>query len=203
MNDNVPEFCNDLSPRHYYFQNGKDFAKMMYFVEVVAYAPAIYRTKDFLTTELEYEKYSKFNDWPFMVKIAQKGKSILFDDCRIFLVRRHSRQDTWASTNTPSVKQIINWDVCFENAIKPILFTSDWCCFFYKCEIFYNAKYNSFILPEKRNKALYNEMISYAKSQKVSSIYWKICRVFLINKIVNVILPRKQKELLAQFLIVE
>jgi hypothetical protein len=132
----------------------------MFYYEHIAYATAIYRTVDFLNTNIEYEKYSKFNDWPFMVKIAKYGNVVLFDDGNLFLVRRHDKQDTWTFTNSPSIIQIINWNLCFFEAmeLRKSLFwfmDKEYLKFSLKGVCFIVGKYISFAsMEEKRNNSL-------------------------------------------------
>ncbi len=151
---NVPEFSDGISSAHYFFDSKRDFAKHMYFFERIAYAPAIYRTEDFLKTPLEYEKYSKFNDWPFMVKIAGHGKTVLFADRSLFLLRRHGAQDSSTNANVPSLQQIVNWDKCFYEAmnIRPgVLSIENW-MFRLKCGQFMEGKYRAFLPAEEKEK---------------------------------------------------
>jgi glycosyltransferase involved in cell wall biosynthesis len=153
-NGNIPKSPRDLSTEHYYFDNQRDFARHMYFVERIAYATAIYKTDDFLKTPLEYEKYNKFNDWPFMVKVAAHGPSLLFNDCSLFFIRRHAKQDTWTTVNTPSLEQIVNWDKCFHDAmkVKPALLSIDNQMFRLKCRQFMEGKYRAFLPPAERER---------------------------------------------------
>ena len=90
----------------------------MYFCENIAYAPAIYKTEDFLKIDLEYDKFNKFNDWAFMSKISGFGNTILLNSKEWFFVRRHDSQDTWTNTNVPTIQQVINWDLFFKNIIE-------------------------------------------------------------------------------------
>jgi len=121
------EFFNDDSPKdfpqiekHYHlFKNQKDFAVFMFFCEVISYATAIYKTTLFKKIDLEYEKFNKFNDWPFLVKFAQYDNVALLEDRNAIYVRRHSGQDTWTYTNIPSYEQIINWDKFFLRYLFP------------------------------------------------------------------------------------
>jgi hypothetical protein len=146
-NDDLPTVSDKLSSEHYVFETQKDFAEYMYFCERIAYAPAIYRTEAFLKTPLEYERYSKFNDWPFMVKMAGHGRSVLFTDASLFLLRRHGMQDTWTTGNTPSLQQIVNWDKCFNDALE--IGSRSWSLgnlmFRVKCGHFIEAKYAAFV----------------------------------------------------------
>ncbi len=153
-NGNIPKFPRDISTEHYYFENQSEFARHMYFVERIAYATAIYKTDDFLKTPLEYEKYNKFNDWPFMVKVAAHGPSLLFNDSALFYIRRHAKQDTWTTVNTPSLQQIVNWDKCFHDAMKirPAVLSIDNQMFRLKCRQFMEGKYRAFLPPAEREK---------------------------------------------------
>ena len=85
----------------------------MYFQEYIAYASAIYRTAYFKKTDLEYEKYNKYNDWPFMLKFANYGSIALFNDENAYYLRVHKNQDSNTLQNIPSLEQIVNWDKVF------------------------------------------------------------------------------------------
>ena len=170
LDNNVPKFKKELSLNHYLFKTQKEFAQFMFFCEKIAYATAIYRTIDFVNTDLEYEKYNKFNDWPLMVKIAGKGKTILLQDESVFLVRRHSGQDTWTSINTPSIEQIINWDKLFYNIFNnskdKILIHN----YIKKSSYFLKGKYSAFISNEERNKYSFEEICNTAKNSGLKMI---------------------------------
>ena len=163
LNDEIPSFAEKISSNHYLFKSQKDFAKHMYYIERIAYSPAIYRTSDFIKNSLEYEKFNKFNDWPFMVKIAKYGKTVLFDDWEMFLARKHSGQDTWTFTNMPSLEQIVNWDKFFYNAMKlknkflPINIREK-IMFNLKSEYYMLGKYNSFLSPQDREKFSFDNL---------------------------------------------
>ena len=141
-----------VSDAHYLFKKQNEFARYMYFREVIAYATAIYKSRFFVEEDLEYQKFSKFNDWPLMVKMAAHGQSILFKDCNMFYVRRHDGQDTWTSTNTPSISQIINWDKFFYEVFKKFKDKKALQNFPIKALYFLKGKYDSFISPEDRKK---------------------------------------------------
>ena len=70
FDDDFPGMPESIVPDYYYFEKQKDFASHMYFLERIAYATALYRTVDFKKTAIEYEKFNKFNDWPFLVKMS-------------------------------------------------------------------------------------------------------------------------------------
>lgn len=110
------EFWDNKKPKiisipkkdYYFFQTQNDFVKYMYFVERVAYANAIYRTKELKQYDLEYDKYSKFNDWPFMMKFTATGNSIIINEPMVYS-RFHIGQDSQTFVNTHSIDQCINW----------------------------------------------------------------------------------------------
>ncbi len=142
-----------VSKKAQYFQTQKAFANFMYFQERICYASAIYRTDAFLNTSLEYERFSKFNDWPFMVKLAGHGTSILFEDPQLMWVRRHPLQDTWTRTNSPSLEQIVNWDAFFYDVLQitpanPILYKT----FMVKMLQFSMGKYEDFLSEESKKR---------------------------------------------------
>ena len=108
-----PDIPTNLSTEHIIFTSPRDWACYMYFFEGISYAPAIYRTKDFLQTELEYEKFNKFNDWPFLVKMGAHGNVGFLTDSHSIFARQHPAQDSNNENNFPNLEQIVNWDKCF------------------------------------------------------------------------------------------
>lgn len=173
--NDIPKFCSEISEKHYLFKKQKEFATHMYFIERIAYASAIYRAKDFKTTPLEYEKYSKFNDWPFMVKIANLGNAVLLDDHNVFYVRRHSNQDTWTSTNSPSIQQIVNWDKCFYDAIgaSKLYVIQHW-MYQVRCTHFLKGKYDAFVSAEYKTKNSLNDVFEIAEKTGIKLLFKKL-----------------------------
>ena len=191
-NDNL-NISKDISDKYYLFKTQQDFAYYMYFLENIAYATAIYRTKDFIVVPLEYEKYSKFNDWPFMVKISNCGNVILLDDKRMFYVRRHLQQDTWTNSNMPSLEQIANWDRCFYDAMKlKNTFSIKDLMFKIRCQYFMTGKYDNFLSKECKQKFLLenlwevsNKINPYKMPILSSSIFLKFCRKYKAVGVLN------------------
>lgn len=169
-NDNCPQKFKNIKQNYYLFKDQKDFAAHMFFIECIAYATAIYKTKDFLKTDLEYDKYSKFNDWPFMVKIAERGHSVLIDAPNVFYVRRHDQQDTCTNTNTISFDQIINWDKLFYdiflNSKDPELLEM----YRYKSEYFIKGKYDLFVSKQAKENFSYEELLILANKLGLKDI---------------------------------
>ena len=86
FDDDFPGMPESIVSDYYYFEKQKDFASHMYFLERIPYATALYRTVDFKETAIEYEKFNKFNDWPFLVKMSGYGNTVLFDDPSLFYI---------------------------------------------------------------------------------------------------------------------
>lgn len=170
FDNDVPNVFPEIKPKYYLFDKQKDFATHMFFIELIAYAPAIYRTKDFLRTEIEYDKFNKFNDWPFMVKISQCGNCILLDDKKIFYVRRHSGQDTWTYKNVPNFEQIVNWDKIFYDIFKKSKDKKLIEAYKYKSEYFLKGKYEAFIPPIYKNSTSYIDLLKQAKKMGLKDL---------------------------------
>lgn len=115
--DNIQSMPLEIKKDFYLFDNQKEMVRYMLGVEGVAYAPAIYRRDCFLKEDLEYDKFGKFNDWPFMVKMGFHGKTIITADENIFYARIHSGQDTRNNNTSLTGQQIINWDKFFYNIL--------------------------------------------------------------------------------------
>ncbi len=182
-----------ISDKYYFFETQQDFAYYMYFLEHIAYATAIYRTKDFVTVPIEYNKYSKFNDWPFMVKMANLGNVVLLYDEKIFYVRRHLQQDTWTNSNMPSLEQIVNWDRCFYDTMKfKNTFSIKKLMFEIRCQYFMTGKYNNFLSKEYKQKfplenlwEISNKINPYKMPVLSSNIFLKLCTRYKIVGVAN------------------
>lgn len=109
----LPSIPCELSPVHMVFKTPRAWANYMYFFEGISYAPAVYRTKDFLNAQLEYEQFNKFNDWPFMAKMGRYGNVGFLKDKHCVFARQHPSQDSNNEKNFPNLQQIVNWDKCF------------------------------------------------------------------------------------------
>lgn len=73
-----PKMRDSVSPDVFLFENKKEFAEFLYYKEIVAYAPAIYRTEYLKKCNLKYSLFNKFNDWPLMVDVSGFGRSAVF-----------------------------------------------------------------------------------------------------------------------------
>lgn len=115
QHSDIPSFPSKVPSAHILFNSSEQWAKFIYFYEGISYAPAVYRTDAFRSAQLEYEKFHKFNDWPFMAKMAQYGNLVYFIDKHFMYMRNHPGQDSANTCSFPSIKQIINWDKFFFN----------------------------------------------------------------------------------------
>lgn len=170
LDNDLPELPDRISPDYYFFRKQKDFATHMYFLERIAYATALYRTPDFKKTRIEYEKFNKFNDWPFMVKMSRYGNTVLFDDPSLFYIRRHKGQDTWTPTNVPSLQQIINWDKFFYykvgawNIFSKVRYI--FACWFTH---FLFGKYDAFLSPQDRECCSKDDLLKMAEKSGINT----------------------------------
>lgn len=97
-----------------------------------------------------------------MVRIAHYGKTVLFDDVGMFYIRRHAGQDTWTSTNTPSIQQIINLEKCFYDVFKKYNDKLALQNFPIKSVYFLKGKYENFLSLEDRRKYSFKDVILQA-----------------------------------------
>jgi glycosyltransferase involved in cell wall biosynthesis len=132
---------NNINKKYYLFDTQKELARYMIGVEGVSYCSAIYDTKAFLSEELEYSKYGKFNDWSFMCKMGAHGKTIITRDENMNYTRIHPGQDTRNIKTSVTGEQIINWDKFFYNILKNDILTS-------KSYHFLKSKYDLFTTPQ-------------------------------------------------------
>ena len=165
--DKIPDMPEKISYNAFVFDTQKEFAEFLYYKEIVAYATAIYKTTDFKKCHIEYDKFSKFNDWPFMVKMASYGKSAIFENPKLFYIRRHNGQDTWTSTNTPTVEQIINWDLFFKNALNANKDIKEYIKFIKHYKHFLLGKYNAFLSLNDKEKYSAQDVINIARKMGI------------------------------------
>ena len=117
FNNDIPKI-EKMSSEHLLLPKPEDFSKLVFYFNRVAYAAAIYKTEYFKKMNLEYEKFSKLNDKPFMVKVQGDGAAVYFTDSNCLYVRTHKQQDTVTSVNTPTLDQLSNWFLFFYNKCK-------------------------------------------------------------------------------------
>lgn len=132
-----PVISSHLSKEHLLFNTPRKWASYMYFVEGICYASAIYRTEDFLKTDIEYESFNKYCDWPFLAKFGLHGNVIFMPDKNCVYYRQHSGSDSNNVANYPNLEQIVNWDKCFFTLMGNPTW-KDFLYWFYGC---YNKHY--------------------------------------------------------------
>ena len=140
----------DFTPakeEHYFFEKGEFFSQYMYINECIAMQTAIYNSNVFVNTPRESNKYGKFFDWPYLVKLSQLGNTVLFSDKKIFNVRIHTNQWTWDKKSSWTIDYIVNWHKQFFEAMKAYKYYS------YGYFIFYSKFYSLF-------KSGYDNLIS-------------------------------------------
>ena len=152
------------------FESQKEFAEFMYFVENVAYPNAIYRTEDFKKIDLEYEKYSKFNDWPLMLKMAAFGKVVLLEDSKLLAYRIHMNQDTNTTTNTLSLEQAINWVKVFNDFGEFDKDSEIYKIFLNKADYFLRGRYDLYIDKELKKDFTYSDLLDFAEKKGIVGI---------------------------------
>lgn len=108
FNEDIPDYSKKLNNKYFLFNNQKGFAEYLYFKGGIAYAPAIYKTEHFLQIDHEFDKFSKHVDYPFMVKAAKYGKSVVLNDRNAFLMRKHATQDSVTDENPVTIEQYAN-----------------------------------------------------------------------------------------------
>jgi glycosyltransferase involved in cell wall biosynthesis len=176
--NNLPILPKEINRDFYLFDNQKDLVRYMIGVEGVAYAPAIYRRDCFLKEDIEYYKYGKFNDWPFMAKMGFHGKTIITADENIFYARIHSGQDTRNNNTCISGQQIINWDKFFYQILGGDPLTS-------KSYHFLKSKYLQFTTEEFKKSCSIEELLNKFLEQcpNINSVYNRKLLLRLKHKI--------------------
>jgi len=164
-NNDSPKKFNKIIPNYYLFNSQQEFVTNLFFVEKVAYAPAIYKTEAYKNEDLEYERFSKYNDWPLMSKVAKYGKTILIDNMDIFYCRVHQYQDSFTTTNALSVQTLVNWDYFFYNILKDAQDKNIIKYYKYKSPYYQEKLYNSIVMPLQIEKYSYEQFLEYAKQQ--------------------------------------
>lgn len=83
-----PTISKTVNSSHYLFKEAKNLPQICIF-ENISYQTVIYKTELLKENPIEIEKYGKFFDWPYLVKLSKLGNSILFDDPGLFYTRVH------------------------------------------------------------------------------------------------------------------
>ena len=104
---------SQLTENFYLFSKRKVFAQHMYLGEGIAFASAIYETKNYLETRANYQKFGKYNDWPFLVNSVGNGRAIILADSNLLFSRVHKNQDSSTRVNSLELHQIVRWDKFF------------------------------------------------------------------------------------------
>lgn len=183
--DELPVFENNLKPSYYLFEKCRDFTAFMYYNEQIAFASAIYRTEEYIKNDLEYDKFSKYNDWPFISKVAAAGKSVIVVDGRMYYSRIHPNQDSKTDENSPSIEQIINWDKFFYEKLEADnIFSLKHYAFMNKFEYFLLGKYRHALREEDRAKISEEELLHLSEKSGMRKNGFKILyRLFKIPKV--------------------
>ena len=113
FNDLAIPILQNMNNGHYFFRNKNQFAKHLYFCERVAFASAVYSSENFKKSVSHYEKFGKFNDWPFLVECVGSGGAILLNDPISVYSRIHDGNDSVTNFNILNLSQVANWDVYF------------------------------------------------------------------------------------------
>lgn len=183
----LPIFENNLKPSYYLFDKCRDFTAFMYYNEQIAFASAIYRTEEYVKNDLEYDKFSKYNDWPFMVKIAVSGKSVIVVDGRMYYSRIHPNQDSSTNVICPSIEQIINWDKFFYEKLEADkIFSIKHYAFMNKFEYFLLGKYRHALREEDRAKISEEELLHLAEKAGIRkngfNLLYNLFKIPKVNK---------------------
>ena len=170
LDDDVPKKFKKVHPDYYLFKSQKDFATNIYFLEEIAYAPAVYRTSDFKSQDVEFDRFNKYNDIPLMTKMSACGNSIIINSYDLFHVRIHQFQDSCTSENQPSVEQIINWDKffydIFKNSNDKMLIEN------YKCksEHYLKIRWDNCVSDDLKKGFSYEQFLDYAKNNGLDDL---------------------------------
>lgn len=151
------------SEEHYFFRKGEYFSQYMYINEIIAMQTAIYRSDVFINTPRESDKYGKFFDWPYLVKLSNMGNTVLFSDKKIFNVRIHKKQWTWDKKSSWTVEYIVNWHKQFFDSMKSYEYYSyGYFIFYTKFFSLFKSGYDNLICDEIKKKCSFEEALKYA-----------------------------------------
>lgn len=117
--DGVSLNVGDMKSTHFLLRNKKQFAKHMYLAERIAFASAIYAANNFIMGITHYQRFGKWNDWPFLVEAIDSGSAVLFNDPVSLFSRVHEGNDSVTNFNTVNLSQIVNWDQYFLQYLTP------------------------------------------------------------------------------------
>lgn len=175
---NWETFSNDA-----YIADVKDFAALMFGFIMHNFASTIYKTSLLKETTFKEDIYGKILDRPFMLDIAQLGKTIVLKDPYI-RYRLHPGQDT----NTADTGPYANEYLALMNCYKSIL-GNNW---FNK----YGIIYNSFIHYQLKLgyhwlKSV-NSVMKFSQFKNMSAdnnVIRKIERLKIVEKIYKLFMP--------------
>ena len=158
----------DLSPAgddFYMFDSKKEFSQFMYLNELIAMQTAIYNVNLFKKYRRNFDLYGKFCDWPYLVKLSEYGKVIVFNDKKMFNVRIHPAQYTNDSTSGLSLEKLINWHKQFYDSMETSEnnLLSNY-IFYTKFHILFEGAYNNLISSKARNEFSFENAIKKAEN---------------------------------------
>lgn len=197
----------NISKNHYLFSKQYDFALNMYFLEKIALCSCIFKTELLKNNPFEFEKYGKFFDWPYLVKLSSMGKVVLLTDRNILYVRIHEGQWTYDKKSPLTMQQIVNWDKCFYDAlsVKNIMSITRY-MFIARFRDFMYDKYQYFSCEKDKINFSKNDLLALAKKTGINAQGLLIIRIMsklrvysLIYKIFVSIVKRKNLKTVTGF----
>ena len=196
FNNDTPKIPINVNDLHYYSANCEEFSQKLFLFDKIGYAATLYKTDYFKNSLIEYDKFSKLNDKPFMAKAQQDGAAVYLHDKNLLFTRSHSSQDTVTSTNTPSVEQLTNWFIFFYNQINPSHNEINKIRIYYKIRLYSLSKnfYNSFLSAKDKDVLTLKEFQNNICDKIGES------RLIYNNKVIGWIFKYHDKKLLKRHL---
>ncbi|MEA4967873.1 MAG: glycosyltransferase [Bacteroidaceae bacterium] len=195
------EFTSDIKPdirkkeiekNYYLFQKQSDFATNMYFFERIAFCSCIFKTELLKNNSFEFEKYGKFFDWPYLVKLSEYGSVVLFNDIKMLYVRIHTGQWTNDKTSMLTANQIINWDKCFYDALHAgNIYSFIHYMYIEKFKHFIYGKYDIFFPDSEKNNFSKEDILMLAEKSGIKTsgnpLIDRIFKIKIINRISHIL----------------
>lgn len=167
-----PEINWKIRPDYYLYEKSSDFAEQQFFLCYARAATAIFRTEDLLSLDFlsEREKYHKLDDTPRLIQMCAKGKCVLFQDPRMYLIRCHASRDCCSYGDSPSLRQLANFYEFYDNSVRQYIDESDLNFYAIRSRLFIKEIYGNSISTEAKKTETFEKLIDMIKQDGFTNI---------------------------------
>ena len=151
-NDSI-NFTDIINVNNVFCNSNSDLAALLYSGEYLHYGSVVYKAEIFKNTSLNFNKYGKICDRPFILECSSHGKSI-YIDAPLVKYRLHESQDSTNAVNGPFLDQLINLEKLYFTILTESFFTNYNMIYLKHCFKYLNRNF-TFL----KNNKLYNGTI--------------------------------------------